>query len=107
MNVENYMMKIRKDSAFRKAYETIVPKYDFANALFDTRERLGMTHEELSRRSGIPQDDIFRYENGDSDPTTEVMQTLADALGMRVVIRFVPKEEADSPEKECGEREDT
>ena len=95
MNVKNYMMNIRTDPAFRKAYETVRPKYDFANALFDAREKAGVTHEELSRLSGIPQDDICRYENGDSDPTTEVMQTLADALGMRVVIRLVPKEDGE------------
>lgn len=48
------------------------------------RELLGWSQNELSRRSGIPQSAISRYEAGEQEPGYSRLKRIADALGVSV-----------------------
>ena len=50
-----------------------------------------MTQKELSEKTGIPQADISRLENGTRNPTLKLLKRLADGLNMELGIVFVPK----------------
>lgn len=53
------------------------------------REALGMTQEQLARRSGMRQETISRIECGRANPTAGTLDALARALGARLEIRLV------------------
>lgn len=59
--------------------------------LADAREARNISQSALSRKSGVIQADISRIENGKSNPTMNVLERLANALGMKVNILFEEK----------------
>lgn len=54
---------------------------DVGKALKATRRRLGITQATLSAKTGIPQADISRLENGRANPAISTLGRLADGLG--------------------------
>lgn len=50
----------------------------------EARRARGMTQQQLSEASGIPQADISRLERGAGNPTEATLQRLAEALGHRL-----------------------
>lgn len=73
------MMIMKSDG--KKIYTT------FAEA----RKARNISQIELSKRSGVIQADISRIENGKANPTMNVLERLANALGMKVNISFEEK----------------
>ena len=47
--------------------------------------------KELAEKTGIPQADISRLENGTRNPSLKLLKRLADGLDMDLGIVFVPK----------------
>jgi len=61
--------------------------------MIDARKKQNLTQKEVSERTGITQADISRIENGTRNPSINMVQRLAEGLGMRLVLQFVPKTE--------------
>ena len=59
-------------------------------ALIEARRASGMTQKELADRTGIAQADISKLENGNANPSLRTLQRLADGMGMRLKLEFVP-----------------
>ena len=55
------------------------------------RELRGLTQKQLAEVTGIAQADISRFENGTGNPSLRTLERLADGLGMRLKVEFVPK----------------
>ena len=49
-----------------------------------------MTQKELSALTGIAQGDISKLEKGNANPSLRTLQRLADGMGMRLKLEFVP-----------------
>ena len=52
--------------------------------LKEARKSAGITQVELSRKTGMSQQDISSIERGDRDPTATTLRKLADALGCKI-----------------------
>ncbi len=83
--------------SFQNYLDRALPEVDFedtkdSSSLFKTltyaRESVGMTQEQLSKKSGIPQSFISLIENGKANPSIKVLKKLAEGLGMRLIIDF-------------------
>lgn len=71
--------------------------YDIANdiseLLISTRKQIGISQRELAERTGIPQANISKIENGHYLPSLTILKRLADGLGRRLVVDFVDLEQ--------------
>ena len=85
---------LKNDPELKAAYETLAPEYNIIQAMIDARKEQNLTQKELSEITGITQADISRIENGTRNPSISMVQRLADGLGMRLVVQFVPKAES-------------
>lgn len=56
---------------------------DFGGRLREARERLGLTQEEVARRSGVHVTEISRMEAGKRDPKISTLRRLANALEVK------------------------
>lgn len=63
---------------------------DIIQALIEARRASGMTQKELSELTGIAQGDISKLEKGNANPSLKTLQRLADGMGMRLKLEFVP-----------------
>lgn len=52
-----------------------------------------MTQRELAEKSGVSQANISRIENNNYCPSIQILKRLADAMGKRLVVDFMDKEE--------------
>ncbi len=75
---------------FKKEWDALEPEYQIIKAMLDTRNEKAMTQKQLADITGIPQADISRLENGNANPSLKTLQRLADGMGMKLKLEFVP-----------------
>ena len=61
---------------------------------FSQNFRTGITQKQLSERSGISQADISRLENGNRNPSLNLLKRLAAAMNLTLKIEFIPNAES-------------
>lgn len=59
--------------------------------LVQARDNVGMTQKQLSEAVGIYQGDISKIERGIGNPSVLTLQRLAEGLGMKLSIEFIPR----------------
>jgi ribosome-binding protein aMBF1 (putative translation factor) len=73
-------------------YEQEVFNADLARRIFRLRTRAGLSQRELAERVGTSASAICRLENAEYDGhSLSVLRRIAQALGKRVEVRFLPK----------------
>lgn len=63
---------------------------EIIQALIAARRASGMTQKELSEHTGIAQADISKLEKGNANPSLRTLKRLAEGLGMKLKVEFVP-----------------
>ncbi|MER7130801.1 helix-turn-helix domain-containing protein [Streptosporangium saharense] len=76
------------------AYEAAKIRFELGEAVRLRREQLGLTQSELAERTGLKQPAVARFEAGGTMPTIPMLERLAEALEMRLSVRFQPLQEA-------------
>ncbi|GEM_PF-1186125 len=66
------------------------PIQQIIGALMKVRRSRKLTQRELADMTGITQPDISRLENGRANPSVKTLKNIADGLGMKLRIDFVP-----------------
>ena len=79
-----------KNPEFKREWDVLEPEYQIIKAMLDTRNEKAMTQKQLADITGIPQADISRLENGNANPSLRTLQRLADGMGMKLKLEFVP-----------------
>ena len=83
-----------KDENFKKEYELIQPEMEIIKTLVAARKEQNMTQSDLAKVTGINQADISKLENGNRNPSLNMLKKLAEGLGMQLKIEFVPMAKA-------------
>ena len=65
-------------------------KNTVTQALINARKASGLTQKQLSIKTGINQSDISKIENGNANPSISTLKRLANAMGMKLKIEFIP-----------------
>lgn len=90
--LESALAERMNDPAFRAEYESLEPEFAIIQAIVDARKQTGLTQKQLSEKTGIAQADISKLENGSANPSLRTLQRLADGMGMRLKVEFLPSE---------------
>ena len=86
----DFLEKRLNDPNFRKEYDALEPEFSIIQAIIDARKNSGLTQKELAEKTGITQGDISRLENGNSNPSLRTLLRLAEGMGMKLRLEFVP-----------------
>lgn len=87
---DEHLQESLKNKKFRKEYEKLEPWRETLVAIIDAREKKNITQEKLSKLTGINQSELSKIENGVRNPSISILQRIADALSMKLEIKFVP-----------------
>lgn len=79
-----------KNPEFKKEWDALEAEFSIIQAMIDARRASGLTQRELSERTGIAQADISKLENGNANPSLRTLKRLADGMGMKLKLEFVP-----------------
>lgn len=80
-----------QDPDFKKEYDLLEEEYKLIQTVILSRKKMNLTQKELAELSGINQADISKIERGSANPTVKLLRKLANAMGMDLELRFVPK----------------
>ena len=89
-NYRAYKEKALQNSEIKTEYDALQAEYDIIQSLIDARANQNITQKELSLKTGIPQADISRIENGTRNPSLSTLKKLAQGLGMQLRLEFIP-----------------
>ncbi len=88
---EQVRKELMVDPKVKKAYEDLQPEFAIVQALIDARVKKKISQEELARRMGTGQAVISRLENANASPSLSLIKRLADALELKVELKFTPR----------------
>ncbi len=91
MKLKDYREKRMRDPEVQAAYLKLRPKLELGRQILDARLERGWTQKELAEKAGTKQANISRLENALLNPSVEMLQKLANALGARLEIQLVPE----------------
>lgn len=89
-NYRDYKEKALQNPEVKTEYDALQAEYDIIQSLIDARANQNITQKELSLKTGIPQADISRIENGTRNPSLSTLKKLAQGLGMQLRLEFIP-----------------
>ena len=85
-----YKEKVLQDPEVKREYNALEAEYVIIKAMIDARNNQHLTQKDLSEKTGITQADISRIENGTRNPSLAMVKRLAEGLGMRLKLEFIP-----------------
>lgn len=85
----DFKQELLKNPVVKAEYDALAPEYDIIQAMIGARKKQNITQKELSIRTGITQADISRIENGNRNPSLNMLKKLAKGLGMTLRVEFV------------------
>ena len=91
MRFDTYLKEQLTNEAFKKEYDALEPEFQVVRAMLDARMKQDLTQRELAERIGIDRSDLSRLENGTANPSLKMLKRIAEGLGMRLKIEFIPK----------------
>ena len=85
--------ELTEDPEHQEAYRRLQPYHDVLRAIIRRRHELGLTQKALAKRAGTHQSRISKIENAEYDIQFSTLVDIAEALGVRVEVSFVPAAE--------------
>ena len=79
-DLDELLDEYMKDEEFQREWQELEPEYNTIQALIDARKERKMTQKQLAMRTGIDQADISKIENGNGNPTLQVLKRLAEGM---------------------------
>ena len=89
-NYKDFLNEQLQNEEFKKEYDALEAEFSFVQTMLDARKAAGLTQKDLAERTGIAQADISKLENGNANPSLRTLQRLADGMGMKLKLEFVP-----------------
>lgn len=87
-NWEDYEKKLIAKPGFKEALAETQLEYQIARELIKVRIEKGLSQQDVAKRVNTTQSVISRVENARTTPTLSFLKRIADALKIKLQIRF-------------------
>ncbi|MFR9542741.1 MAG: helix-turn-helix transcriptional regulator [Rikenellaceae bacterium] len=91
MNLQEMKAVLLQDEETKAEYEALAPEYELIKAVLSARKTAKLTQQQLADKAGVDRADISKLENGNANPTFNMLQRLAESMNMSIKLEFVPK----------------
>ena len=101
MDPKDYCRQRMQDPRVAAAQRQLQPKLDLGRQILHLRHERGWTQKELAERVGTKQANISRLENGLLNPSIDMLQRVAKALGADLTVTLtvsVQREPVEQPQ---------
>lgn len=88
---EQVREELFRNPKVKKAYEDLQPEFAIVQALIDARVKKKISQKDLAKRMGTGQAVISRLENANASPSLSLIKRLANALNLKVELKFTPR----------------
>jgi predicted transcriptional regulator len=80
-----------KNPKLKEEYDNLEPEYKIIEQIIKLRRDLNLTQTELGKLLKVKQPVIARLESGEYNPSLSYLKKVADVLGAKLDIKFIPK----------------
>lgn len=80
-----------KNPKLKEEYDNLEPEYKIIEQIIKLRRDLNLTQAELGNLLKVKQPVIARLESGEYNPSLSYLKKVADVLGAKLDIKFIPK----------------
>ena len=80
--------KLLKEPAVKAEMKKLEPEYQLARSLINARIKRKLTQAQIAKKAKTGQATISRLESGISKPSMSLLNRVAHALGVRLMITF-------------------
>ena len=87
---DDFLKEQLKDPEIKMEWDKLEPEYQIIRAMIKLRSEKKISQKKLAEITGIAQADISRIENGNANPSLRTLQRLAEGLGMKLKLEFIP-----------------
>ncbi|MCD8306798.1 MAG: helix-turn-helix transcriptional regulator [Clostridia bacterium] len=91
--LEDFSNQMLWEPGFKEAWEYLQPEIEIAMAAGHALKTMGMTEKQLSKAAGISVPLLRRMCNAEGNPSLAQLKRLANVIGRRLVLKFVPEDE--------------
>lgn len=91
MNLQEMKEVLLQNEETKIEYEALAPEYELIKAVLNARKTAKLTQQQLADKAGVDRADISKLENGNANPTFNMLQRLAEGMDMTLKLEFVPK----------------
>ena len=88
---KQHKKELLKDKTFRQELKRIDPEFELARQIIESRIKEGLTQNNLAKKANTNQVVISRLENATANPSLELMERIAKALGKKIKITLAEK----------------
>ncbi len=88
ISFEEHKKKLLADRQVRKDFDALSPEYQLIQSMIERRLQKNMSQEALAHKVGTKQSAISRIESGNANPSVGFLKKIAQALDVRLDIRF-------------------
>ncbi len=88
---DDFLKEKKQDIEFKTEYDLLEPEFAVIQAIIKARKDNKLTQKQFAVRTGIAQADISKLENGNANPSIKTLQRLANGMGMKLRLEFLPK----------------
>ena len=85
---EDLEKELLSDPKVKKEYDRLAPRYAVIAQLIDARLKQKMTQKDVAERIGTKQSAIARLESGNTNPSLEFLQKIAQVMGYKLKIHI-------------------
>lgn len=93
MDLKEYRRSLMEDPEAAAAHQRLRPKLELGRQILELRLERGWTQKELAKKAGTKQANISRLENALLNPSIEMLQKVANALGAELEAKIRSTEE--------------
>ena len=91
--LDKALKKLDVNEAQKNDEEIVKNEYDITAEISElvqiARKETGLSQKQLSEKTGIPQANISKIENGHYIPSIDILKRIADAFGKRLIVDFI------------------
>ena len=91
--LDKALKKLDVNEAQKNDEEIVKNEYDITAEISElvqmSRKETGLSQKQLSEKTGIPQANISKIENGRYVPSIDILKRIADAFGKRLIVDFI------------------
>ncbi|MBQ7668852.1 MAG: helix-turn-helix transcriptional regulator [Clostridia bacterium] len=88
MNFDEHLNEKLKDEGFKKEWDKLQYEKEIINLFIEERNKQNITQEELTKRANLEDTTVLDIETGDVSPTIYDLNSMAMALGKKLVIEL-------------------
>ena len=91
VSAEALHKKWMRDTEYAREYEKLEPEFTIARSIIEARIKKNISQAELAKKMGTGQAVISRLEGANASPSLSLIKRLANALNLKVELKFTPR----------------